>query len=136
MLHQSDTLTENDLNLFLDKYYTLMTPIADHQLDIEFKKDLCQRILKIIDFDKDNEPCELISLALKTLRILSREKIGFESCLNQATCNHLCKHAGLGTIVPESYTNPIVIESLKCLHFFAIHVGDYLQMEKYQLFHL
>ena len=118
---------EKDLQAFVDKYNSIGAPVASGELVLEDKKELVQHLIKALDFDQgkyQDWPSNLTGLALKTLRILSRERGGFEDCLNETVCSYLCQHAGLGTQVPDSFTQATVIESLKCLSNIQVHQAE------------
>lgn len=72
--------------------------------------------------------------AISTLRILSRERAGFEVAFSTSSVDSLANHAGLGLIVPIDFLSSVVLEAYKLLSNLQVHdpkLREYLAHSHY-----
>lgn len=72
--------------------------------------------------------------AITVLRLLSRERAGFDACLTNSCVDNFAKHAGLDVVLAPDYTHPSVVESLKLLANLQVHdeeLRTYFTGERY-----
>lgn len=109
---------------FVDRHSSNITLVGSGVITLVQKQDLVSALLKALEYDngwlhKLSSP--IPSLALKTLRILSRELVGFKEALTEVHLESFANHAGLGLEVAEDYGSETVIEAEKLLSNLQVH---------------
>ncbi|KAI8909505.1 guanine nucleotide exchange factor [Gorgonomyces haynaldii] len=123
-LERNEPKLSQELDAFITQNATKMKLVEEQALSLESKTTLVQDLVQALDYDNgwhQEWSSETTGKAIKVLRLLSREKLGFEASLNPQTLASLCQFAGLGDAVPDSYTNELVLEALKCISNLQIH---------------